>query len=37
VRREEYTGFWWEILRKTENLEDQGVDRRIVLKRIFNK
>jgi len=32
VRGEEYTGFWWEILRKIENFEDQGVDRRIILK-----
>jgi len=30
--REEYTGFWWEILRKTKNFEVQGVDRRIILK-----
>jgi len=35
VRGEEYTEFWWEILRKTENFEDQGVCRRIILKLIF--
>jgi hypothetical protein len=29
--------FWWRSLRKIHNLEDSGVDRRIILKRIFKK
>ena len=29
-RREVYTGFWWEKPRKIDNLEDPGVDKRIV-------
>jgi hypothetical protein len=31
-RGEECTGCWWESLRKTENVEDQGVYREIILK-----
>jgi hypothetical protein len=27
--------FWWAYLRKRDHLEDLGVDRRIILKRIF--
>jgi hypothetical protein len=29
--------FWWRRLRKIHNLEDPGLDRRILLKRIFKK
>ena len=32
-----HTGFWWENLRKREDLEDPGVDGRIILKWIFKK
>jgi hypothetical protein len=28
---------WWRSLRKMHNLEDPGVDRRTILKRIFKK
>jgi hypothetical protein len=28
---------WWRILRRLDNLEDPGGDRRILLKRIFKK
>jgi hypothetical protein len=31
------TGFRWEDLRDRDNLEYPGVDRRIILKRIFKK
>jgi hypothetical protein len=31
------TGFWWGDLREIDNLEDLSVDRRTILKRIFNK
>ena len=32
-----YTGFWWVNLRKRDDLEDPGVERRIILKWIFSK
>jgi hypothetical protein len=32
-----HTGFWWGSLKKREYLEDLGVNRRIILKFIFNK
>ena len=32
-----HTGFWMGELREGGYLEDQGVDRRIILKRIFKK
>ena len=31
------TGFWWENLRENENLEDAGVDGRIILRWFFMK
>ena len=34
---EVHRGFWWGDLRKGGHLEDVGVDRRIILKRIFDK
>jgi uncharacterized protein (UPF0128 family) len=34
---EVYMVFWWEDLSKRHNLEDIGVDGRIILKRIFKK
>jgi len=34
---EEHTGFWWRNLKKSEHLEDPGVDRRIILRWIFRK
>jgi hypothetical protein len=36
-RREEYTGFWWGILRKRDHLEYLGIDGSIILKLIFRK
>ena len=32
-----YTGFWLGNLREREQLEDPGVDGRIILRRIFRK
>jgi hypothetical protein len=32
-----YTGFWWGNLRERHNLEDQGIDGRIILNWIFRK
>jgi hypothetical protein len=34
---EVHTGFWWGDLRKRNHSEDQDVDGRILLKRIFKK
>jgi len=34
---EVYTGFWWGKLRERDNLEDPGVDGRIILRLIFKK
>jgi hypothetical protein len=36
-REEAHTGFWWGNLRERDHLEDQGVDRRIILRWIFRK
>jgi len=36
-RREMYTRFWWGNLRTIDNLEDLGVDGRIILRWIFRK
>jgi len=36
-RREVYTGFRWENLKKSDHLEDPGVDRRIILTWNFRK
>jgi len=36
-RGEEHTGFWWRNLRERDNLEDPGVDGRIILRWIFRK
>jgi hypothetical protein len=32
-----YTGFWWEILREKDHLEDPGVDESLILRWIFMK
>jgi len=36
-REEMYTGFWWGNLRERDHLGDQGVNGRIILRRIFRK
>jgi len=36
-RGEMYTGFWWEELKERAQLEDPGVDGRIILRWIFRK
>jgi len=36
-RGEVYTGFWWQNLRETDNMEDPGIDGRIILRWIFRK
>jgi hypothetical protein len=34
---EVHTGFWWEILRERNHLEDSGVDESIILEWKFKK
>jgi len=34
---EVHTGFWWGNLRERDNLEDPGVDGRVILRWIFRK
>jgi hypothetical protein len=36
-RGEVYTGFWWGNLRERDDLEDLGIDGRIIFKWIFRK
>jgi hypothetical protein len=36
-RGEVYRGFWWGNLREREHLGDQGVDGRILLRRMFRR
>jgi hypothetical protein len=37
VRGDVHSGFWWGNLRGEDQLEDMGVDGRIILNRIFEK
>jgi hypothetical protein len=32
-----HTGFWWGNIRERDHLGDQGIDGRIISKRIFKK
>jgi len=32
-----YAGFWWGNVRKRNHLGEQGIDRRVIIKRIFRK
>jgi hypothetical protein len=32
-----HAGFWWGYQKERDHLEDQGIDRRIILKRMFSK
>jgi hypothetical protein len=32
-----HTGFWWENLREGDHLENPSIDKRIILKWIFEK
>jgi len=36
-RGEAYTGFWWRNLRERDQLEDPGLDGKIILRCIFRK
>jgi len=36
-RGEAYTGFWWGNLRERANLEDPGLDGRIISRWVFKK
>ena len=36
-RKEVSTGFWWGNMRERDNLEDPGLDERIILRWIFRK
>jgi len=36
-REEVYTGFWWGNLRERDQLEETGIDGKIILRWIFRK